>query len=179
MYEQGGVVNYSETTMIPTGGVDNRRSIAQPALHENLMGLIVDSDNMQRAWKQVKGNDGAPGIDGMTIDDFPAFAREHWETIRQALLDGTYQPIPLKRVNMPKPGGRGVRMLGIPIVLDRLITQAVSQVLTPIFDPGFSESSFGSRPKRSPHGALRKVQQYIKEGYSIAVDLDQKIQACG
>jgi len=136
------------------------------------MELIVDSDNMQRAWKQVKANKGVAGIDGMTIDDFPAFAKENWETIRQALKDGTYQPTPLRRVTIPKPGVKGVRMLGIPIVLDRLITQAVSQVLTPIFDPGFSESSFGSRPKRSAHGALRKVQQYISQGYGIAVDLD-------
>lgn len=172
MCEQGGVVSCSDTTMNLTGGVDNRRSSTQPALYEDLMDPIVDRDNMQRAWKQVKANKGAAGIDGMTVEDFPAFAKDNWKTIRQALLDGTYQPTPLRRVNIPKPGGRGVRMLGIPIVLDRLITQAISQVLTPKFDSGFSELSFGSRPRRSAHGALRKVQQYIKEGYSIAVDLD-------
>jgi RNA-directed DNA polymerase len=165
-------VNHSDMTMNPTGGVGIRRSVTQPALHENLMEQVVDRSNMQRAWKQVKANKGAPGIDGMRIEDFLTFAKENWTTIRQALLDGTYQPTPLRRVSIPKPGGRGMRMLGIPIVLDRLITQAIQQVLTPIFDPGFSESSYGSRPKRSAHGALRQVQRYIKEGYGIVVDLD-------
>jgi RNA-directed DNA polymerase len=136
------------------------------------MERVVERGNMQRAWKQVKANKGAPGVDGMHIEDFLTFAKENWTTIRQALLDGTYQPTPLRRVTIPKPGGGGMRMLGIPIVLDRLITQAILQVLTPIFDPGFSELSFGSRPKRSAHGALRQVQQYTREGYCIAVDLD-------
>ena len=165
-------MNHSDMSVNPIGEVDVRRSITQPSLHENLMELVVDRDNMQRAWKHVKANKGAPGIDGMRIVDFPAFAKENWTAIRQALLDGTYQPTPLRRVTIPKPGGRGERMLGIPIVLDRLITQAISQILTPIFDPGFSESSFGSRPKRSAHGALRQVQHYISQGYCIAVDLD-------
>ena len=165
-------MNHSKMITNPTGGVSFRRSITQPALYKNLMKLVVDRDNVQRAWKQVKANKGAPGIDGMHIEDFPAFAKENWTATRQALLDGTYQPTPLRRVTIPKPGGRGVRVLGIPTVLDRLITQAILQVLTPIFDPGFSESSFGSRPKRSAHGALRQVQQHIREGYRIAVDLD-------
>jgi len=158
--------------MNPTGGVCIRREFTKPALHENLMELVVERSNMQRAWKQVKSNKGAPGIDAMSIEDFPAFAKENWTTIRQALLDGKYKPTPLRRVSIPKPGGRGTRMLGIPIVLDRLITQAILQVLTPIFDPGFSGLSFGSRPKRSAHGALRQVQEYIRQGYCIAVDLD-------
>ena len=133
---------------------------------------IVDPANLKRAWKRVKANKGAPGVDGMSLSDFPAFARSHWPTIRQALLEDTYQPQPVRRVAIPKPGGRGERLLGIPTILDRVIGQAISQVLTPIFDPGFSASSFGFRPGRSAHGALRQVQRYLGEGYRIAVDLD-------
>ncbi len=104
-----------------------RRAPTQPALHESLMGQVVERFNMRRAWQQVKDNRGAPGVDGMTVDDFVAFAREHWPTIRQALLDGSYQPQPVRRVEIPKPMGRGVRLLGIPTVLDRLIAQAIQQ----------------------------------------------------
>jgi RNA-directed DNA polymerase len=121
----------------------------------------------------VKANRGAPGIDGMPTEAFPAFARVHWPTIRQALLRGEYRPQPVRRVLIPKAGG-GERALGIPNVVDRLIQQAIAQVLTPIFDPQFSESSFGFRPKRSAHGALRQVQAYIGAGYRVAVDLDLK-----
>ena len=107
----------------------------------------------------------------MRIEDFPAYAREHWPAIRQSLSDGRYQPQPVRRVRIPKPGG-GERALGIPTVVDRVIQQAIAQVMTPIFDPGFSESSFGFRPKRSAHGALKQVRADIKAGYRIAVDLD-------
>ncbi|MEW6444285.1 MAG: group II intron reverse transcriptase/maturase [bacterium] len=162
----------SEETKNPTGGVCPRRGPTQPALHDNLMERVLDRANLQRAWMRVKANRGAPGIDGMTIDEFPAFARTHWADIRQALLDGSYQPAPVRRVLIPKPGGRGQRPLGIPIVLDRLICQAIQQVLTPIFDPFFSESSFGFRPRRSAHGALRQVTRFLREGRRIAVDLD-------
>ena len=119
-------------------------------------------------------------MDGMRVEDFPAYARGHWPTIKQALLDGTYSPQPVRRVSIPKPGG-GERLLGIPTVVDRMIQQAipqgdflrgVAQVMGPIFDEGFSESSFGFRPRRSAHGALRQVQASIKAGYRIAVDLD-------
>jgi RNA-directed DNA polymerase len=116
-----------------------------PALgdpQQGLMELIIEQDNMDRAWKQVRANRGAAGPDGMTIAEFPDWCREHWPTIRQQLLDGTYRPQPVRRVTIPKPDG-GERLLGIPSVLDRLIQQAVQQVLTPIFDPEFSESSFG------------------------------------
>lgn len=157
--------------MNPNGGAGARRSDTQPALHVELMEQVVGSENMRRAWRQVKANKGAPGIDGMRIEDFPAYAREHWSTIRDRLIDGTYRPQPVRRVSVPKPGG-GERMLGIPTVVDRLIQQAIAQVMTPIFDPQFSESSFGFRPKRCAHGALRQVQAHIKAGYRIAVDLD-------
>ena len=156
----------------PTGGVSDRRRPMPPALHDDRMAQVVDPANLQRAWKQVKANQGAPGSDSMPLEDFPAFAREHWPTVRQALLDGTYQPAPVRRVAIPKPGGRGERRLGIPTVLDRVISQAIAQVLMPLFDPDFSASSFGFRPGRSAHGALRQVQRYIGEGYRIAVDLD-------
>ena len=165
-------MSHSGQTPNPTGGVRARRGLTKPALHENLMERMLDRQNMQRAWKRVKANRGAPGIDGTSVEEFPAFARSHWPAIRQALLDGSYQPSPVRRVCIPKPCGRGQRLLGIPTVLDRLICQAIQQVLTPIFDPGFSESSFGFRPGRSAHGAVRQVQRYIREGWRMAVDLD-------
>ena len=135
------------------------------------MQAVVGPENMRRAWARVKANQGAPGIDGMPVEDFPEFARAHWPAIRQALIDGSYRPQPVRRVTIPKPGG-GERALGIPNVVDRVIQQAIAQVMTPIFDPGFSESSFGFRPKRSAQGAVKQVQAYIKAGYRIAVDLD-------
>jgi RNA-directed DNA polymerase len=157
--------------MNPTGGADDRRCATQPALHDDLMARVLDPVNLRRAWKRVKANRGAPGIDGMRIEDFPEFARSHWAEIRQQLSNGHYQPRPVRRASIPKPGG-GERLLGIPTVVDRVIQQAMAQVLTPIFDPGFSESSFGFRPRRSAHGALRQVQGYIEADYRIAVDLD-------
>ena len=165
-------MNDSVSIVNPSGGVGDRRRPTQPALHDDLMARVVDSANRRRAWQQVKANQGAPGIDGMPLEDFPGFAREHWPTVRQALRDGTYQPAPVRRVAIPKPGGRGERWLGIPTVLDRVISQAIAQVLTPLFDPDFSASSFGFRSGCSAHGALRQVQRYIGEGYRIAVDLD-------
>ena len=165
-------MSHSVETLNPSGGVPYRRDPTQPALHEHLMERVLDRANLQRAWKRVKANRGAPGIDGMTVEEFPAFARAHWPTIRQALLDGSYQPSPVRRVSIPKPGGRGQRLLGIPIVLDRLIAQAIQQILTPIFDPDFSESSFGFRPGHSAHGALKQVTRFLREGRRTAVDLD-------
>jgi RNA-directed DNA polymerase len=144
----------------------------QPALHEDLMERVLDSENVRRAWKRVKANKGAPGVDGMRIEDFAEFACSSWPEIRQALCDGSYQPQPVRRVAIPKPNGGGERLLGIPTVVDRVIQQAIAQVLGPIFDPGFSDASFGFRPGRSAHGALRRVQTYLGEGYRIAVDLD-------
>jgi RNA-directed DNA polymerase len=164
-------VSDSHSTGMPNGGAERRRCPTQPALHVALMEEVVAAENMRRAWRQVKANKGAPGIDGMAIEDFPAFAREHWSTIRDRLIDGSYRPQPVRRVSIPKPSG-GARALGIPSVIDRLIQQAIGQVMMPIFDPDFSESSFGFRPNRSAHGALKQVQADIKAGYRIAVDLD-------
>jgi len=148
----------------------------QPALDTSevdaLMELVVEVDNLERAWRQVKRNRGAPGPDGMTIRDFEPWARENWPTVRQQLLDGTYRPSPVRRKTIPKPGGKGDRLLGIPNVLDRLIQQAIVQVLTPLFDPTFSESSFGFRPNRSAHGAAKQVQKIIRQGHAHCIDVD-------
>jgi RNA-directed DNA polymerase len=140
-------------------------------VNSELLTEVLTSGNLAQAWKRVKANKGAPGIDGMTIEDFPDHARAHWAVIRQQIRDGRYQPQAVRRVEIPKPGG-GKRMLGIPTVMDRVIQQAVAQVLTPIFDPSFSESSFGFRPGRNAHQAIRQVQRHVKDGRSIAVDID-------
>ena len=169
----------STATMNPTGGAEDRRRATQPALHDNLMAAVLSPANLHRAWRRVKSNRGAPGIDGLRIEDFPAYARAQWPAIRQSLNDGRYRPQPVRRVSIPKPDG-GERALGIPTVVDRVIQQAIAQVMTPIFDPEFSESSYdrrkspwdGFRPKRSAHGALRQVKADLKAGYRIAVDLD-------
>jgi len=164
-------VDHSNSTMNPTGGAGDRRVAAQPALHEDLMEAVLSPANMKQAWRRVKSNRGAPGIDAMRIEDFPAYAREQWAAIRQSLNDGRYHPQPVRRVSIPKPDG-GERALGIPNVVDRVIQQAIAQVMMPIFDPGFSESSYGFRPKRCAHGALKQVKADLQAGYRIAVDLD-------
>ena len=147
------------------------RVMELPNLNEHLLERILSRENMLEAWKRVKANQGAAGVDKMSIEAFPAFARAEWGNIREKLLAGTYEPLPVRRVEIPKPTG-GFRPLGIPTVLDRLIQQAVAQVLTPIFDPTFSASSFGFRPGRSAHDAVYKVRGYIREGYRMAVDMD-------
>ena len=157
--------------MNPDGGAVPGRPVTQPALDMDLMALVVGSQNMHRAWKRVKANRGAPGVDGMTLEEADAWLRMHWPATRESLLAGTYQPQPLRRVAIPKRSG-GERLLGIPAVVDRLIQQAIAQVLGPRFDPDFSASSFGFRPRRSAHGAIRQVQAYGKAGYRVAVDLD-------
>lgn len=149
-------------------------SLEKPALSLFPMSLteaLVEPSNIEQAWKNVKANRGAPGPDGITITEFPAWFRPRWDTIRQQLLDGTYQPQPVRRVTIDKPDG-GKRLLGIPNLVDRLIQQAIVQILTPIFDPSFSTSSYGFRPKRSAHGAAKQVQKIIKRGYRFAVDMD-------
>jgi RNA-directed DNA polymerase len=119
----------------------------------------------------VKANKGSPGIDGMKVGELSAYLKQHWPSIREPLLGGTYQPQPVRRVEIPKPDG-GVRKLGIPTVLDRFIQQAVMQVLQRRWDPAFSEHSHGFRPKRSAHQAVAKAQQYIAAGHRGVVDLD-------
>jgi RNA-directed DNA polymerase len=150
---------------------DMQRLSIDRALGENLLELILSTENVKRAWKQVKLNHGAPGIDGITIEDFPTQTRNQWHSIREDLMAGTYRPAPVRRVYIPKSSG-GKRALGIPTVLDRVIQQAIAQVLTPIFDPEFSELSFGYRPKKSAQDAVRKVSSYIAKGYKHVVDID-------
>jgi RNA-directed DNA polymerase len=140
-------------------------------LGEVRMESVVASENMRNAWAQVKRNRGAPGIDRRTIAATQAWLRIHYATVRESLLNGTYEPQPVRRAQIAKRSG-GTRDLGIPTVLDRVIQQAIAQVLTPIFDVGFSASSFGFRPGRSAHGALRQMQSYVRRGYRIAVDMD-------
>ncbi len=142
-----------------------------PASAEQLMEEVCDRENLTRAWKRVRGNKGSPGVDEMTIDDAKDYLREHWPSIRSQLLKGAYQPQPVKRVEIPKPDG-GVRKLGVPTVVDRLIQQALLQVLQVRWDPTFSEHSYGFRPGRSAHQAVVQAQRYIAEGYSYVVDLD-------
>lgn len=133
---------------------------------------VLRRENLIKAYHKVRANKGAPGIDGMTVDDLKAHLKEHWPRIKEQLLIGTYRPQPVRRVDIPKPSGKGVRSLGIPVVLDRFIQQAILQVLIPIFDPHFSECSYGFRPGRSAHDAIRKARQYVEEGYRFVVDLD-------
>jgi RNA-directed DNA polymerase len=143
-----------------------------PALSEDLMERVLTPENLRKAWHLVKANHGAPGVDGMTTEDFPAFAREHWASIRQTIRDETYQPSPVRRTEIPKRHGQGKRLLGIPTVVDRVIQQAIAQVLGLLFDPDFSASSFGLRPGRSAHHAVKQIPSYIKAGAKIAVDMD-------
>ena len=135
------------------------------------MDLILTPENMSAAWKQVKSNKGSAGIDNKSIDDFPDYMHKKWSKVKQALLLGYYVPSPVLKVEIPKKSG-GKRKLGIPTVLDRVIQQGISQVLTPIFDPNFSEYSFGYRPNRSAGGAIKQVRNYVQMKYKFAVNLD-------
>ena len=128
-------------------------------------------DNLRKALAQVKRNKGAPDIDGMSVNDLAPYLKEHWPAIRAQLLDGTYQPQPVRRVEIPKASG-GTRPLGIPTVLDRLIQQAVMQVLQADWDGTFSEASFGFRPGRSAHQAVQRAQELIASGHDHGVDID-------
>jgi RNA-directed DNA polymerase len=141
------------------------------ALTDNLMERICDRDNLNRAYRKVKANQGAPGVDGITLDELAAWIAAHKDTLIASLLAGNYQPQPVRGVQIPKPGG-GVRQLGIPTVVDRLVQQAILQVLEPLIDPTFSNSSYGFRPGRSAHQALAAAQQYVAEGRLIVVDMD-------
>ena len=153
--------------------VSGQASIEKSALDEthSLMEKIVDEIIIEMAWARTKANRGAPGPDGISIDEFPEWFRPQWEDIRQQLIDGTYRPQAARRVSIEKPDG-GTRELGIPNLLDRVIQTAIVLVLTPIFDPEFSESSFGYRPHRSAQGAVKQVQTIIRGGRRWCVDMD-------
>jgi RNA-directed DNA polymerase len=132
---------------------------------------VLRRENLMTAYKRVKRNKGAAGVDGMTVDELMPYCQKHWERIREQQLEGTYKPQPIRAVEIPKPNG-GTRKLGIPVVVDRLIMQAMLQVLTPIYDPKFSDNSHGYRPGRSAHDAVKRAREYIREGYDWVVDLD-------
>jgi len=136
-----------------------------------LMDEVVSRENLKAAHRRVVRNGGAAGVDGMTVDALLPYCREHWPRIREELLSDAYKPQAVRRVTIPKPGG-GERLLGIPTVLDRLLQQALLQVLQPIFDPTFSDSSFGFRPGRSAHQAVSAARAHIRAGYGWVVDLD-------
>jgi RNA-directed DNA polymerase len=140
-------------------------------MYENLMERVVTPENATAAWRAVKRNAGAPGIDGMTTQQLRDHIRAHWETIRNKLLAGTYAPSPVRRVEISKPNG-GKRRLGIPTVLDRWIQQMLLQELQRIFDPTFSEQSYGFRPGRKAHDAVRAAQGYVRAGQDWVVDMD-------
>jgi group II intron reverse transcriptase/maturase len=138
---------------------------------DDLLGQALARENMARAWKRVKANKGSAGVDGRTVLETGEHLKQAWPDIRAKLLDGSYRPSAVRRVGIPKPGG-GTRELGIPTVVDRLIQQALLQVLQPLIDPTFSEHSHGFRPGRSAHGAVLEAQQYVQAGYRTVVDVD-------
>lgn len=142
-----------------------------PSKGMELMEAVLERGNLRSALRQVVRNGGSPGIDGMTVKELPEYLKQGWPKIRRQLLNGEYKPQPVKRVEIPKPGG-GIRQLGIPTVLDRFIQQAVMQELQREWDSGFSESSYGFRPKRSAHQAIKQSQRYLKKGYRWIVDID-------
>lgn len=148
-----------------------KRTPEDPALAVLLMEEICQRENLRRALQRVRQNKGVPGIDGMTVKKLSSYLKKHWPQIREQLLAGTYNPEPVKRVEIPKPDG-GIRKLGIPTVLDRFVQQAVMQVLQKYWDKTFSEHSYGFRPGRSAHQAISRSQQYVEQGYRWVVDID-------
>jgi RNA-directed DNA polymerase len=178
-----GRTNEEGIDPVTDGPTDNARRRGQSESHcggkhgapqeRTMIEEILEPENLAQAWKRVKANQGAPGIDGMIVEDFPAFAREHWPRIATAIREGNYRPAPVRRVWIPKPDG-SQRPLGIPTVLDRVIQQAVAQVLGPLFEAGFSEHSHGYRPGRSAHKAVAAMEESWKEGRRHAVECDLK-----
>jgi RNA-directed DNA polymerase len=143
----------------------------RPAVANVMMEAVCERANLKKALRRVKANKGSPGIDGMTVEQLPAYLRVHWPRHREERLQGTYTPSPVRRVEIPKPEG-GVRKLGVPTVLDRFVQQAMLQVLQPHFDPTFSPHSYGFRPERSAHQAVAAAQRHVAAGYRWVVDLD-------
>jgi RNA-directed DNA polymerase len=162
----------------PKAGTQGAETLTAKRVHESLadterlMEEVCERENCQQALRRVKANKGSPGVDGMTVRELPDYLKQHWPAIREQLLSGTYQPQPVRRVEIDKPDGGGVRKLGVPTVLDRLIQQAVLQVLQRRWDRTFSDHSYGFRPARSAHQAVARAQQYVAEGYRWVVDLD-------
>src|SRR5713226_186194 len=165
-------VEGSEASRSETEGTEApraRRETENPAGNQRVMEEVCERENRRAALKRVKANQGSPGIDGMTVEQLPEYLQQHWPAIREQLLSGTYKPQAVKRVEIEKQDGSGMRKLGIPTVLDRFIQQAVMQVLQRQWDPTFSDSSYGFRPGRSAQQAVAQAQQYIAEGRQYAV----------
>ena len=160
-----GVAGEETESSVATNGSES------PARTNRLMEEVCERENLKEALRQVKGNKGSAGVDGITVNQLSDYLKQHWPAIREQLLSGTYEPKPVRRVEIPKPDG-GVRKLGIPTVLDRFIQQAVMQVLQRQWDSTFSDHSYGFRPGRSAHQAVAQAQQYIAKGYDWVIDLD-------
>ena len=139
---------------------------------KNLMEAVVERENMLNAFRRVVGNQGAAGVDAMSVDELKPYLQTHWERIKEQLLEGSYQPQPVRRVEIPKPGRKGMRKLGVPTVVDRLIQQALHQALNPLFDLDFSAHSYGFRSGRSAHQALCQAREHVASGRRWLVDLD-------
>lgn len=167
--------DYGEAGEALPGRSERRKVTVAPScvgtLAQSLMEAVVEPRNMRLALKRVKANKGSAGVDAMSVNEVPAYLGEHWPDIRAALLDGSYLPQPVRRVEIPKADG-GVRQLGIPTVVDRLIQQAIHQILEPLYDPSFSPSSYGFRPGRSAHQALKAAREHVASGKGWVVDLD-------
>lgn len=160
---------YAEACALPRmGETDNTNAVPD---EQKLLERILSRDNLNRAYKRVKANKGAGGIDGMQVEELLPYLKDHREEFLESLRRGVYKPQPVRRVIIPKENGK-TRKLGIPTVRDRLVQQAVCQILTPVFEPIFSDNSFGFRPKRSAHDALHRVKEYADEGYHFVVDID-------
>jgi RNA-directed DNA polymerase len=165
--DSGGTANNTEEVRQARTARNEHVGIEEGLLLEK----VLERENVLAAYQRVKANGGAAGIDGMTVEDLMPYCQKSWTRIRQELLDETYHPQPIRKVDIPKPDG-GIRTLGIPTVMDRMIQQALLQVLQPLWDPTFSESSFGYRPGRSAQQAVVRAREYIRAGYRWVVDLD-------
>ena len=161
----------SEHSLTPSGGLDGRRVTEPPSVDFASVEYIVSNQCIAEAWKKVRSNKGAPGVDHVSVEQFPKWGRPKWNDIKQQILDGSYKPTPVLRVEILKESG-GVRKLGIPCVLDRVIMQSIAKVLGDLFNSTFSEASYGYRPKRSVQQAARKAQEYYQQGYTHQIDID-------
>ena len=171
---------YLQETRVELGGNAGVRSISTTSQNgendsneysQGLLEKILELDNLNLATRRVKANKGSHGVDGMTVNELLSFLKQNGNQIKQSMRDGTYRPQPVRRVEIPKPDG-GIRLLGIPTVLDRVIQQAIAQVLSPVYEKQFSENSYGFRPNRSAHQAVTKCKEYIEAGYKWTVDID-------
>lgn len=169
--QRGGRERNSQETRCGASNISAR--IGNSAQEEmQLMEAVVGRKNMIEAYNRVVGNKGAPGVDEMTVYDLKPYLQKEWSRIKEELLAGRYTPLPVRRVDIPKASGKGTRMLGIPCVIDRLIQQALNQILQPLYDPGFSPHSYGFRPERKPHQAVLQAKTYVSEGRRWVVDMD-------